>query len=99
MHRRVTALLLLVIAGFLGGLVLTGRMRSASDGAAEPPAAPPAQSSRPGAPAAAPPLPTPPGRPEPPIPSVPNISPAQIVRRSTSPFANDPFFRDFLGDD
>ena len=99
MHRRVTALLLLVIAGFLGGLVLTGRMRSASDGAAEPPAAPPAQSSRPGAPAAASPLPDLTGVAERAIASVTNISSTQIVRRSNSPFANDPFFRDFLGDD
>jgi Do/DeqQ family serine protease len=31
------------------------------------------------------------------IPSVPNISSTQVVRTPNSPFANDPFFRDFFG--
>ncbi len=31
------------------------------------------------------------------IPSVPNISSTQVVRTPNSPFANDPFFREFFG--
>ena len=33
------------------------------------------------------------------IASVPNISSTQVVRTPNSPFANDPFFRDFFGGD
>ena len=33
------------------------------------------------------------------IPSVPNISSTSVVRTPNSPFANDPFFRDFFGRD
>jgi Do/DeqQ family serine protease len=33
------------------------------------------------------------------VPAVVNISSQQVVRRSNSPFANDPFFRQFFGDD
>jgi serine protease Do len=96
----------LVAAGFAAGLVVTGRMRTASDSRAEAP------------PSAASPVPAEPVRPSAAVPpaaigagpdftriagqavkGVANISSLQVVRTSNSPFANDPFFRYFFGDD
>jgi Do/DeqQ family serine protease len=99
--KRLTLATVFVLFGFIAGLVLTGRMRTAEDAVAQPPAdseaapAPLAQS-RGVAPAIA-------GMPDLThaaqlaIPSVPNISSTQVVRTPNSPFANDPFFRDFFG--
>lgn len=103
--KRLTLSVLLVLAGFVAGLVFTGRLGTfETSRAAEPqelsteaPAsgvapAPDAQSLAPRAPdfsevaARA-------------VTGVVNVSSLQIVRRSTSPFANDPFFRYFFGDD
>jgi Do/DeqQ family serine protease len=89
----------LVLAGFLAGLVLTGRLRSASDGqAAEPPRTA-------GAPAAAPaPAPFASGLPDfsaiagRAVTGIVNISALAVVQTSNSPFANDPIFRQFFGD-
>jgi serine protease Do len=94
--------LALVLAGFTAGLVLTGGMRTATDSRAElvtaeqaapPPAARPA------------PAPVVPG-PGPDftriaaqtVKAVANIASLQVVRRPNSPFANDPFFSYFFGD-
>ena len=97
MMKRLTLATVFIVFGFVAGLVLTGRMRTADDAAAQPPAdaepapAAPAQS-RGVAPAVA-------GMPdlthaaELAIPSVTNISSTQVVRTPNSPFANDPFFR------
>jgi Do/DeqQ family serine protease len=106
MLRRITlftAAMLFVLVGFVGGLVLTGRLRTADEASAQSqaPAVGPqtAQSARPAA------NPIPSGLPdltsaaELAIPSVPNISSTQVVRTPNSPFANDPFFRDFFGGD
>jgi Do/DeqQ family serine protease len=87
--------------GFLAGLVLTGRMRTAEESVAQPtefaqPAA--AQTSRGVVPAAAT-LPDLTGIAQRAIDGVTNISSTQTVRRQTSPFANDPFFQFFFGDD
>ncbi|HTK28703.1 MAG TPA: trypsin-like peptidase domain-containing protein [Vicinamibacterales bacterium] len=93
----------LVVAGFMGGLVLTGRMRTASDSRASD--APPA--------AAAAPVPSPaPAAPAPAlggpdftrvagqaVKGVANISSLQVTRTANSPFAQDPFFRYFFGDE
>jgi serine protease Do len=104
MRRSVLGLLLL-ICGFTAGLVLTGRMRIADESTAQVP--------QPGAPGALPAavpgaaqigIPSA-GLPDftkvaaATVPAVANISSLQIVRRSTGPFANDPFFRYFFGDD
>ena len=110
MIRRLTLPFVLVVAGFVAGLVVTGRMRTAADSrAAEPSAgqhrarrratrraaAGPARRASPSA-AAAP---------------TSRASPARRSRasrtsrrcrssaRRNSPFANDPFFRYFFGDD
>src|SRR6185436_17622036 len=101
MKRFVPAAVLL-ITGFVAGLVLTGRMRSASESLADTvveQAVAPATPSRPAAPATitgtgpdftriaaqA-------------VKGVANISSLQVVRRTNSPFANDPFFSYFFGD-
>jgi Do/DeqQ family serine protease len=100
----------LVSIGFVAGLVVTGRLRSAEEADA-----------RPAAPAAADPA-TPATAPAPPaaaqatapaavtggpdftavaahtIKAVTNISSLQYVERRDSPFANDPFFQYFFGD-
>ncbi len=105
MFRRLLFALVLVTAGFVGGLVLTGRLRSASDslafggghGSAAPPAgqAPAAQSSALG----------PSGLPDfsaiaaRAVNGVVNISAESIVSAPNSPFAADPFFRQFFGDE
>jgi Do/DeqQ family serine protease len=101
----------LVSVGFVAGLVLTGRLRSAdqADARAEPsatvdsaaPAANPAPP--PGAPQAAN-APAIAGGPDftavaaHTIKAVTNISSLQYVERRDSPFANDPFFQYFFGD-
>ena len=98
MLRRFLFALVLVSAGFAFGLVLTGRFRSASDSFA----ATADQAARP-APAA-----TPAAAPVPALPDfsavaarasggIVNISSVSMVRESNSPFANDPFFRQFFG--
>jgi serine protease Do len=107
MIRRILLSLVLVIAGFAAGLVVTGRMRTASDSLAETHAAPePQLEERQRAPASS----MPPSTPAPAsgpdftriaaqaVRAVANISSVQLVRTSNSPFANDPFFRYFFGD-
>jgi serine protease Do len=106
MLRRLTLPLMLVVAGFIAGLVVTGRMRTASDSrAAEAPSAtsdaqrPPSTS-----PSAAgvgfsgggPDFTRVAGQA---VKGVANISSLQVVRARNAPFSNDPFFRYFFGDD
>jgi Do/DeqQ family serine protease len=101
MVRRITLVALFIMVGFVGGLVLTGRMRTAGESAAQEPAA-----SEAAAPAAAQAgrAPASQGLPDltaaaqRAIASVPNISSTQIVRER-SPFANDPFYRFFMQDE
>jgi serine protease Do len=100
MLRRASFAVLLVLAGFLAGLVLTGRLRSASEGsAAQPPkpgSAPAASASQPAAllSQSLPDFSTVAGRA---VGGIVSLS-AIAVRTTTSPFANDPFFRQFFGD-
>jgi serine protease Do len=111
MFRRLSLSLMLIVAGFVAGLVVTGRMRTAADssasdrsaGISEPqPHAAPAQ---PAAPAAAQPPAFSGGGPDftriagMAVKGVANISSLQVVRTRNSPFPNDPFFRYFFGDD
>jgi serine protease Do len=108
MIRRFTLPFVLVIAGFVAGLVVTGRMRTAADSrAAEPAAAAaaPAAEQRgtalPGSAASV----AISGGPDftrvagQAVKGVANISSLQVVRTRNSPFVNDPFFRYFFGDD
>jgi serine protease Do len=110
MFRRLTLSLTLVVAGFVAGLVVTGRMRTATDSnAAERPraAAEPDQRAA-AAPANAAPVQAAgfaAGGPDftrvagQAVKGVANISSLQVVRTRNSPFPNDPFFRYFFGDD
>ena len=105
MVRRVALSLVLVVAGFMAGLVVTGRMRAAADSrAAEPPAAAPDPGQRAGGAGSAG-LAFPSGGPDftrvagQAVKGVANISSLQVVRTRNSPFSNDPFFRYFFGDD
>jgi serine protease Do len=102
MLRRTALAILLVLTGFVAGLVLTGRMRSASEGAAAQPAR---TAGSPGAAAASQPLAvTGQGLPDfsvvagRAVGGVVSLSAVSIVRTSNSPFANDPFFRQFFGE-
>jgi len=108
MARRFTLPLVFVIAGFMAGLVVTGRMRTAADSRASeapPPAAAPAAEQRgasmPGSAASV----ALSGGPDftriagQAVRGVANISSLQVVRTRNSPFVNDPFFRYFFGDD
>jgi len=103
MARRISFTTLLVTIGFLAGLVLTGRLRTAEESAAaeQPAATATAQSASPRpvvtAPAAV--LPDLTSVAQRVVGSVTNISSTQVVRGSNSPFENDPFFRYFFGDD
>jgi Do/DeqQ family serine protease len=79
-------------------------MRSSSETSAQPPAAAPAQSGSPAAAASAAATVTN-GLPDftrvadQTVPAVTNISSLQVVRRSNSPFANDPFLQYFFGNE
>ena len=94
MIRRTLLAVIFVASGFVAGIVLTGRMRTAEEAAAEPKAQP-----APAAPAMVPAaLPDLSGVASRAIPSVMNITSLQIVRQQNSPFASDPLFRYFFGD-
>ncbi len=105
MVRRLILSLVFVVAGFIAGLVVTGRMRTAADSraasAASEPAPPASEPQRlPGAVAT-----TATGGPDftrvagQAVKGVANISSLQIVRGRRSPYSSDPFFRYFFGDD
>jgi serine protease Do len=91
--RRLLLSVLLVASGVVAGVVLTGRLRQADEVRAQAPAPAPAVRSIAGAA-----LPDFTGVAERAVPAVANISSTQVVRRPNSPFANDPFFRYFFGD-
>ena len=110
--RHALLSLLLLVAGFSAGLVLTSRLSGAGETYGRPAESPATQTT--GQPrAAAPPAPAPqPAASAPPafgapdftrvagsaVKAVVNISSTQVVRAPNSPFANDPFFRYFFGD-
>jgi Do/DeqQ family serine protease len=94
--KRTIVMLSFLIAGFAAGLVLTGRMRTAGESAAQP-SGTTTQASRAAATAAA--LPDLTSIAQHAIEGVTNISSTQTVRRQSSPFASDPFFQFFFGDD
>jgi len=98
--RRLALSTLLLAAGFMAGLVVTGRMRSASESLAAPAAVqPPPRAAVPGpatlAPAGAPDFTRIAGQA---VKGVANISSLQVVRAPNSPFGTDPFLRYFFGD-
>src|SRR5882672_6504161 len=113
MFQRLTLSLVLIVAGFIAGTLVTDRMRAATD--AHPAAAPravdqPLPAPRPSpVPAAPPAMATMPatvvGGPDftkvaaQTVRGVANISSLQVIRTRNAPLSNDPFFRYFFGDD
>ncbi len=99
--QRFVFALLILACGFLAGLLLTGRMRATATEAAAP-SPPQAAAARPTVQSQLPvqsALPDFSGVAARTVPAVANISSTQVMARSNSPFANDPFFRYFFGDD
>jgi serine protease Do len=107
--RRLFPALVLVAAGFIGGLLLTGRLHISNDYLAEEVKAPagairPSSGTTAASPTAAP--VTTIAAPGPDfthvaglaVKGVANISSLQVTRTPNSPFAADPFFRYFFGD-
>jgi S1-C subfamily serine protease len=95
--KRASIGIALLVSGFLAGLVLTGRLRSANESLAQ-------SVQRPGQAVVVPAVAvTPAGLPDltgvaaQAVKGVVNISSLQVVRRPNSPFANDPFFEYFFG--
>jgi serine protease Do len=115
MFRRLILSVMLIVAGFVAGLVMTGRMRTAADSSAaerSPAAAgaPEARRTAEPTPASAQPSTGPVGAPPgggpdftrvagQAIKGVANISSLQVVRTRNTPFPNDPFFRYFFNGD
>ena len=111
--KRIGLSVVLLVAGFVGGMVVTGWVRAADMLRATDPAAAaastPAPEQRPAVPAAPAAATTAPafsaGGPDftrvagQAVKGVANISSLQVVRTRNSPFSNDPFFRYFFGDD
>jgi Do/DeqQ family serine protease len=103
--RRLVFLTFVVSTTFVATLVLTGRLRSTEEAVAHVPEA--AAATTPAAPAAAPAQapaavsagPDFTGIAATTVKAVANISSLQYVERQNSPFANDPFFQYFFGDD
>src|SRR5262245_55536741 len=101
MRRTLPFVVLLVIAGFLAGLVVTGRMRSGAESSAlqrtETPRAAAPETAR-----ASTPLAAAGGLPDfseiaaRTIPAVANIASLQVVKTPASPFGNDPLFNYFF---
>jgi Do/DeqQ family serine protease len=86
----------MLTCGFAAGLVVTGRLRTAGEMLAQPAPEQAAPAQRAGGPTMGPDFTDVAART---VTSVTNISSLQAVRRPSSPFANDPFFRYFFGDD
>jgi serine protease Do len=103
--KRLVLSCVLVAAGMAGGFVLTSRMAMMSDSGAQPRTPAPdasagAQSRRANAALSAiVPGPDFTGVAARAVKGVANISSLQVIRSSRSPFANDPFFQYFFGDD
>jgi len=107
--RKFSAAIVLLTAGFVGGLLLTARLHITTDTDADEVKAPlsTSEAARPAAapsPNAAPVLSAPAGGPDfthiagQTVKGVANISSLQVVRAPNSPFGSDPFFRYFFGE-
>src|SRR5690349_18043274 len=92
--KRASIGLVLLLSGFLAGLVLTGRLRSAGESVAQPVQRPQAIAMPAAVPAALPDLTTVAAQA---VKGVVNISSVTVVQRPRSPFSDDPFFQYFFG--
>ena len=95
--KRASIGVALLLSGFLAGLVLTGRLRSADESTAQPAQRAGQAIAVPGSIAATAALPDLTGIAAQAVKGVVNISSVQVIRRPNSPFANDPFFEYFFG--
>jgi len=96
--RRLVFAAVLLLCGLAAGMVITGKMRSADEAAAQAPATPAPTITPPAAATSAATLPDFSRIAERTVPAVANISSTQIIRRQNSPYSNDPFFQLFFGD-
>jgi len=99
MIRRLLLGTIFVTTGFFAGMVLTGRMKSADEAVAVPRTAQQSQPATPAPSAGFAGLPDLSSVASKAIPSVMNITSLNVVRQQNSPFASDPLFRYFFGDD
>jgi len=103
--RSLIFAVLILGCGFLAGLVVTSRMRAATEPAGPPAAAAAPDPQQTARPAIVTPGPVAGSLPDftvvaaLTVPVVANISSTQVIARQNSPFSNDPFFRYFFGDD
>jgi len=88
----------LLLCGLAAGMVITGKMRSADEAAAQAPATPAPAITSPAAATGTATLPDFSRIAERTVPAVANISSTQIIRRQNSPYSNDPIFQLFFGD-
>jgi Do/DeqQ family serine protease len=104
MFKRFSVALLLLVCGLMAGLVVSGRMRATEEAGAQGPsdqaaapagAASPRAAPQPAVPLAGPDFTSVAART---VGAVTNISSQQVVRRPMSPYASDPFFQYFFGD-
>lgn len=95
MLKRLIAFVLFVTIGFVAGMVITGRMRTADEASAVQPEAAPAPQGRP-TPGGAQPLPDLTSIAERAVNVVTSITSTSTIR--SSPFVNDPLYRFFYGD-
>jgi Do/DeqQ family serine protease len=99
MFRRVSAFFAVLVAGCVAGMILTARMEVPAESAAQPAPADQAPAATTRAAASVAGLPDLTSVAERAVNGVTNISSTTIVRGQRSPFASDPFFRYFFGDD
>ncbi len=99
MFKRLILPLLLVLCGVVGGLVLSGRMRATEESAAAPRPTLTATAAQPAPAVSSVRVPDFSDVAARAVTGVVNVSSLQVVRSPRSPFANDPFFRYFFGDD
>jgi serine protease Do len=97
--KRAILVVSFITLGFAAGLVLTGRMRTAGESSAQDSDAAGAAQAQRAAVSAAASLPDLSAIAQRAIEGVTNISSTQTVRGRPSPFASDPFFQFFFGDD
>jgi Do/DeqQ family serine protease len=96
--RRLVFAVVLLLCGLAAGMVITGKMRSADEAAAQAPATLAPAITSPAAATGTATLPDFSRIAERTVPAVANISSTQIIRRQNSPYSNDPIFQLFFGD-
>jgi Do/DeqQ family serine protease len=97
--KRLAFALVLLLSGLAAGMVMTGKMRTAEEAAAQAPPTPAPVITGPGAAIGVTTLPDFSRIAERTVPAVANISSTQIIRRQNTPYDSDPVFQFFFGGD